>query len=171
MPPLQEVAAAQSANKPNHQLKRRQGVRRKEGESKSAGWKHELNARNIGHGFDAAPPEKVCLRIHKVDGRVVAIMLVAPIFCVNWIVCSLCGSVTNWNIVGKHTCGEDNGNMVESEGALCDLLTGSVGNFLTFGSEGGVEELSEVVGGGGTYIDIGKKKTAKKPNMVKELIN
>ena len=42
---------------------------------------------------------------------------------------------------------------------------------LTFGSEGGVEELSEVVGGGGTYIDIGKKKTAKKPNMVKELIN
>ena len=73
--------------------------------------------------YGAEPPEKICLRCHKIDGKVVAVMFVAHISVVNWIVCSFCEEVANWNTVGKHLCGKDKDKLVaESEDAWCELL-------------------------------------------------
>ena len=74
---------------------------KKGGGFKSAGWKHDLAARQINRGFDAAPPQQARLRIHNINGHVVVVMLVAPVLRINYIVCSFCGDVITWNTISR----------------------------------------------------------------------
>ena len=134
MPPSRQLPWPTEEKKSMKGEKRKVAEDKKGRGSKPAGRKYEMHACVCGHGYDALPPHRVRVRMHKegVDGNILAICLVAPIPRINFIVCSLCGDATTWNSAGKHKYGDDQDEVIESQDALCEILSGTHGEFLWY---------------------------------------
>ena len=68
-------------------------------------------------------------------------MLMCPIPRIKYVVCILCGGVTKWNAVGKHTCSDEETAVVTSEETMYELLAED-GEFRMIGGQGGADAVT-----------------------------